>query len=427
MKYRAYFKLKLTLLSPLSIGSSNSESTDRDVILDSRGKPVIPATAIAGVFRSLCHTKKEKEELFGEIDKYEYDEKTQKNKKVADFHKTELYFYDAELIETSSKSVRDSVALNEYKSAEKGAKFDFEIIETGAVFIGYVETRTETAANEFRDLLQAKIYLGSKNTRGYGCVGIEYQEKIFNPEESDADKWLDFDMFCDLPWKDKSWKNPDKTDNFITIKLSLKQNGGLSIRQYSTEPNEADSVPLVLHDGKKIENGTFEITPTPVIPGTSWSGIFRSHMTKLLNFGKNGLNDIFGFVDENSKKSAKSKIRFSESQIKNAVRKQLTRNAIDRFTNGTKDGALFTEVTVYNGTTEFEISLEKNICDDIKSALTATILDLHNGYVAVGGLTSVGRGLFEVIKINEKEKAEKIDWTYETVKEAMFGAKQNRD
>ena len=398
--YRAYFKLKLTLLSPLSIGSSNSESTDRDIVLDSRGKPVIPATAIAGVFRALCPTKKEKEELFGEIDKYEYDEKTRESKKISDFHKTELYFYDAELIKNSSKTVRDSVALNQYKSAKDGAKFDFEIVETGAVFIGYVEARNEDAYKKFKNLLPDKLYLGTKNTRGYGCVGVEYQEEIFKKE--DTDRWLDFDMFSVLSWK---WEKPQKTDDSRTIKLSLKQkqNSGLSIRQYSTESDKADSIPLMLRD------------KTPVIPGTSWAGMFRSHITKL-NLALD-IENTFGYVKE--KTSAKSKIRFSESQIKNAVQKQLTRNAIDRFTNGTKDGALFTEVTVYNGTTELEISIEKNICENIKSALAAAVFDLHNGYAAVGGLTSIGRGLFEITKINGEEKS---DWIYETVKEAMFGA-----
>ena len=35
-----------------------------------------------------------------------------------------------------------------------------------------------------------------------------------------------------------------------------------------------------------------------------------------------------------------------------------------------------------------------------KQALAATITDLHYGFLAVGGETSIGHGLFEIIKIN---------------------------
>jgi len=415
MKYRAYFKLKLTLASPLSIGSSNSENTDRDVVLDSRGKPVIPATATAGVFRERAN--KDTVKYFGEIDKFKYDEKAKKTVKIADFQKTDLFFYDAQFLAEKAVSVRDSVALNEYKSAKSGAKFDFEIVETGAVFIGYVEAVTEAAADAFENLLTNVLHLGAKNTRGYGSVSVEYQKKDFNSEKTD--EWLSFDMFLDSSWENENWKTPDKSEALTTIKLSLKQNGGLSIRQYSTNPGKADSVPLALRD------------ETPVIPGTSWAGMFRSHITKLLDCGKNGLDDIFGFVDEGSKQSAKSKIRFSESQITNALQKQLTRNAIDRFTNGTKDGALFTEVTVYNGTTELQIDLRGKIPGEVQSALAAAILDLHNGYAAVGGLTSIGRGMFKIEKINTAKVSDKnfkdywnekdSKWELKNLKEDIFG------
>ena len=398
MRYKAYFKLKLTLLSPLSIGSSDSKNTDRDVILNSKNEPVIPATALAGVFRSLSGNNKK---LFGGLDG----------------NKTELLFYDAQINEEKPVSVRDSVALNQYKSAKPGAKFDFEIVETGAVFIGYVEARTQDAADAFENLLENKLYLGAKNTRGYGSVNIDYQKKIFNA--GDTDKWLYFDMFGDSSWESEDWKTPVKIVNYTAIKLSLKQNGGLLIRQYSTEPDKADNVPLALRD------------KTPVIPGTSWAGMFRSHITNLLNYDENGLNEIFGFVTPDSKMSAKSKIRFSESKINGTVPKMLTRNAIDRFTSGTKDGALFTEITVYNGTTELQVELRGEIPDDIQSALAAAILDLHNGYAAVGGLTSVGRGMFEIEKISTAKVSDKkfddywnekeSKWKLTDLKEDIFG------
>jgi hypothetical protein len=145
--------------------------------------------------------------------------------------------------------------------------------------------------------------------------------------------------------------------------------------------------------------------------------MFRQHMQTL--DPTLDLNCAFGYVKE--KKSAKSKITFSESQIKDSDSKQLTRNAIDRFTNGTKEGALFTEITVFNGNTQLEIGLRGDISDEVKNALLAVILDLHRGYASVGGLTSVGRGLFRVISVNGSCFSD--SWDIEELKGVVFGGK----
>ena len=97
----------------------------------------------------------------------------------------------------------------------------------------------------------------------------------------------------------------------------------------------------------------------------------------------------------------RSKITFSESQIKGGAFKELTRTAIDRFTGGAADGALYTEETYYGGESDLKIMIKsKEIDEDFKNVLSAAIADLHGGYLAVGGLTAVGRGLFKVTAVN---------------------------
>jgi len=404
MTYRAYFKLQFTLLSPLSIGDSFSEKSDKDVILDSRGQPVIPATSIAGVLRSLASNK---DALFGCLE-------DKKNGKLQ--QDSQLIFYDAALDTGSAIVARDCVALDQYKVAKPGAKFDFQAVETGAKFVGYAEAHNEDAKAELEKLLSNALSFGAKTTRGYGKVELKYQCKEF--QSSELKEWLEFDLF---DWSDEDWfdvitqVNPD----VISLTLQLEQRGGLSIRQYLTDMAQddadkekgADYGPVSLRDG------------TPVIPGTSWAGMFKHRMKTIL--GVDLPDDVFGFVltDEKAKEAKKreertcqkSKIAFSESQITNGTPKLLTRNMIDRFTNGTKDGALYTELTVYNGTTELEITLYNDIPPEVKVALCATIMDLHNGYVAVGGLTAVGRGLFNVAEVNGKE----FDGNFGRLKEVL--------
>ena len=405
MTYRAYFKLRVTLFSPLSIGDSFSENTDKDVVLDSRGLPVIPATSIAGVLRSLA-SDSEKDALFGCINK---DGKVQQD--------TLLAFYDATLYEARAVTARDCVKLNEYKTAERGAKFDFQAVETGAVFVGYAEARGEEAKKALEGLLQNTLSFGSKTTRGYGKIKLAYQCREFQPD--DLEEWLKFDMF---DWPDGDWLEiaPETSQGSVTLKLELKQQGGLSIRQYMTEEKGADYGPMALCDG------------SPVIPGTSWAGMFKHHMSVWLS--KDEMRCAFGFVltgeeEKDAKKKnlpacQKSRIMFSESQITGGTQKLLTRNMIDRFTNGTKDGALYTEKTVYGGTTILEITLDisdmqytgcKDILVNVKRALCTTILDLHNGYAAIGGLTAVGRGLFKVTQIN----GEPFNGGFNTLKEVL--------
>ena len=119
---------------------------------------------------------------------------------------------------------------------------------------------------------------------------------------------------------------------------------------------------------------------------------------------------MFGFVNirgQDSKQSGesvqqqKSKILFSESRLRDFERKVIARNSIDRFSAATRDGALYTENTVYNGSCSLDIMLQKDISDfeRVQKLIFAVIRDLHKGYLAVGGLTSIGRGMFCVERI----------------------------
>ena len=96
-----------------------------------------------------------------------------------------------------------------------------------------------------------------------------------------------------------------------------------------------------------------------------------------------------------------------------------SRNAIDRFTNAVVDKALYTEITHYNGTTHLIITCKKDAFKkNIIFILAACMMDLHNGYLSIGGLTAIGRGLFEIsdIKINGKS-VQKVD--YQAICEAI--------
>lgn len=377
-----YFNVVFRLASPLAVGSGENANTDSDVILDSRGMPVIPATALAGVFRHFLAEQGKAGILYVNGN---------------DLAESRIRFYDAVLISDEAfTTVRDSVKL-EKKVGVKGAKFDFEAVETGVDFNFMIELNdADDAAEDILNALSAidEGYLraGSKTSRGYGQLKvISVKEAEFTlPDEKDS--WLDFDGFDRNNKCYKETALPDIGHSFIRIKMKLRQNGAISIRSYTVK--NADDIASADYVQLSLKNGT------PVISGTSWAGAFRERFRRFAD--DTMTKELFGDVDINKETQKKSLIYFSESMISGGEMKVITRNSVDRFTAGTRDGALYTERTCYNGSCELDIFIRKSdLTEAEKKAayLCAVICDLNRGYLAVGGLTSVGRGMFTVENI----------------------------
>lgn len=399
---RRYFSFDIVLVSSLSLGSGLNENTDSDVLLDSRDKPYIPANSIAGVLASRLG-KEDKERLCGKISD------NGENKQ------SHVIFYDALYAGESEPviSVRNSVHLID-KVGEDGAKFDFEIVESGVRFRTYIELDDSVSADDEKLFLSQLAALnsgilrfGHKTTRGYGQVRLENVRRL---AFDDISKWLRFDMYDDDCWTGaETFEPPETGSDTDIIELELELKSALSIRSYTTEvaadgePTAPDFKYLSLRNGK------------PVIPGTTWAGVFRDGVARLLGVNKMTdakMQELFGYVEQGTKITQKSKITFSESVFEDGTyeKKLITRNSIDRFSAATNDGALYTELTIYSGKTRLIVTLPKGTDIDLKTALLAAFADLDNGFIAVGGLTSVGRGLFEIktLRLNGEDMTDKF-------------------
>lgn len=399
---RRYFSFDIVLVSSLSLGSGLNENTDSDVLLDSRDKPYIPANSIAGVLASRLG-KEDKERLCGKISD------NGENKQ------SHVIFYDALYAGESEPviSVRNSVHLID-KVGKDSAKFDFEIVESGVRFRTYIELDDSVSADDEKLFLSQLAALnsgilrfGHKTTRGYGQVRLENVRRL---AFDDISKWLRFDMYDDDCWTGaETFEPPETGSDTDIIELELELKSALSIRSYTTEiaadgePTAPDFKYLSLHNGK------------PVIPGTTWAGVFRDGVARLLGVNKMTdakMQELFGYVEQGTKITQKSKITFSESVFEDGTyeKKLITRNSIDRFSAATNDGALYTELTIYSGKTSLIVTLPKDTDIDLKTALLAAFADLDNGFIAVGGLTSVGRGLFEIktLRLNGEDMTDKF-------------------
>ncbi len=445
-RIHSYYQLCFKLTSPMLIGCGKNENTDNDVLLGSDRKPYIPATSIAGVMRRLV-SPEEADMVFGCIKTVVKDGQS-KTLSV----ESPVILSDAVTRDKTYITERDNVALDEYKVAKDnlieggkaGAKFNYEVVQPGAAFYAIAEL---TDGNSeiipiFEDLLaKASAYgmcFGAKTTRGLGAVELTVRKKTFDLNKA-LDDWLDFDPFDKgafegvVPMEFGEYN----LDNKLRIELCLEQNGGLSIRYYTGkigDGNKAEitnSPLLVRADAKEGEavKGEYISDPAtpsesslPVVPGTSWAGAIRHRFSELVN-DDDLANRVFGFVDnavgKNKAESAiHSKISFSETVIHYGIPKTLTRIAVDRFSGAVKNGALLTEQSVFYGKGDLVITVNRNVEKKALYALIAVLTDLHNGYLAVGGETAIGRGLFKIKEMTINGKAVS-PVNFDTMKEVL--------
>ena len=498
---KKFYRIEFELESPLAIGSGQNVLTDKDIIRDARGIPFIPGSAMAGLGRSILKKyepskdtsdgnalngddvvqKKEDsvraaatatdQDMKGRPEEDGIDDSpwlqhylgyvkisTEKNTDAWSYE-SRIIFYDARIREEDELKIevseRDGVGLDEWKTARKGAKYDYEIIEPGVRFATIIEQdiydnqgsgdniksekkkdRRESVPeidDPVADLIAKEwltpgsVYLGAKTSRGYGEVKnvvIITKEFDFKNAES-VREYAAFDPFNSKAWNAahsfkcdsnlQKWL-PKSEDRYpLKLRLRLSLDGVILIRKYSTQAEDGKTLPdfsqLCLHgSGSKQDS-------VPVIPGTSWAGAFRAQMERLIPGSTEG---YFGLVDRKNKQKKKSAIRFSETRVVGSRPKQISRNAIDRFSGGTVDGALFTEEAWYGSSDEpkagcekqtgtggectvLEISFGKDTSDVFDRALAASIADLHFGFMTVGGAASVGRGRFKIRSINGEE------------------------
>lgn len=393
---KKYYSVTLKLLSPLSVGNGENRFSDSDVIKNGNGEYFVPGTSLAGAFRNYLEEKDDEQGLMG----FEKNTDGVESGKMSQIFISDLFFNKPPTV-----SIRDGVQLSTNKTVLN--KFDMQVIETsatGTFNLEYILRKGETDnSRKIDDLIfglqNGDIRLGSKKNRGFGRVEVlQIKEQSFTAASlkeyiqflgtNNANrKYAKSNSFID--WQ-KDRIHPET--KYYSFNLPLKQNGGISIRRYSAEPDHPD-----------FEHLTCGPNKDPVIPGSSWNGAIRSASVKILqqllpeNDAESIVNDWFGVVDPTNNKVAKqSSVVFGESIISGAEGMPVTRTSIDRFTGAVVNGALYTEYSYFGGTTELTFMVKKDASDS--EALVGLMLlicqAIQEGYIPVGGQTAIGRGVF---------------------------------
>lgn len=440
-------RIVLEAETPFTVGSGEKDLlTDALVTKDVNGLPYLPGTSLAGVIRSACGIKRQKDTPFGYQDKN-------------GGQGSRIIFSDGVMIGKDGKPVdglrvmsqnddfyahfkmlpiRQHVRINSLGSTDKGGKFDEQVTYQGTRFCFEMEllsTGSEDEALFYEKMLnvlrRSTFRVGGGTHNGFGLMKVIALQRrdydLTNPD--DLESYVSRSAALDTPLEgakklttdtitDSTWKR-------YTLKLQPKD---FFLFGSGMGDDEADMTPvseayIVWTNGKP----TFQERGI-LIPATSVKGALAHrtayHWNKLKkrfvdNDGEKPLTGdacpaveaIFGKAGQDSDKDIKcGNIMLSDVIIsagkKTEDEKIMNHVAIDRFTGGTMDGALFTEKVINGLGREIQLTIDvrkDSIQDeDISKAFELALKDVSDGLLPLGGGVNRGNGTF--VKTLSKEE-----------------------
>lgn len=419
--------VELTNVSPLIIGSGKNEILDIELMRYPDGRPYIPATSYFGVLKHLFFDEYDLKNcneiqvlknltywLGNFTDYFEKDadiSKTIRNKNIE--FQSHILAKDLVAQENSfTISYRDGIEIEDTTQlTKKNSKYDFEIIEPGAIFNGLIKLKIREGIDE--DILSlilyflknkiAKVKYGRNTTSGYGKMKL----RNINIKRYDGEAWI------------KKLEGKE-TDSDISIKIdSLKKLELCKNKQkYFKAIIDAEIWNSLLLGSRNIMNSDSDkvfikytnqnkINEIP-IPGRAYKQALLKRIQRIATTigAKVELNNLKG-TDKNGKPEKTSRLTAEETTFKlSDVSENIHhRIKIDHFTGGTMPNAKFDSTPMWhkNETLLMEICIHQYKNEEA-ALLVHAIKDLVTSDLPIGGEKSIGRGRL-------KGKQIKLEWT----------------
>ena len=444
--HRFLARIVIEAKTPLAVGSGEKDIlTDALVATDVNGLPYIPGTAIAGVVRHMIEEVKpdgfDIKQIFGFQDK-------------KDGCGSEIIFTEARILNSKGEVVdgmnlkaksddllkhyyelpiRQHVCITEKGVAANAGKFDEQVVFAGTRFCFELEMLAEnddiTNFNLALEQIQNSIFrIGSGTRCGFGEIQVvDLQKRCLDlKKQSELELYLNKSSDLSTYWSGWEKHDVDSKGAECWVKYELRltpEDFFLFGSGYGDD--EVDMTPV---KEKKVvwKDGKGELTKNLVlIPATSVKGALAHrvayHYNKLTGVyadnletederknvvGKNNkaVKALFGSegeIDKVTKKmvnQARGNVFFSDVIENKLEDKILNHVAIDRFTGGAIDGALFSEKTTYGEGHNFTFTiLAKNDVlkdEEVMLALENALTDICKGMLPLGGGVNRGNGVF---------------------------------
>lgn len=438
LTHRYIARIGLDAQTPLFVGSGETSLLINNLVQkDHNGLPIIPGTALAGVLRHAMEnhlTNDEQKKKVADIFGYQNSDKDGKGAR--------LFFSHACMVIENNKvaeglsltipheikqkldnlPIRQHVRITEKGIAKDQGLFDNEVVYKGIRFVCEIELKGTAEDNTFwQNLLQTiqsplfRIGQGTRN--GYGNLSANvFLVKKFNlTENDDFNEYLNFSPSLNSKSPQFESKPSLTNEQIIHYKLELTPDSTF-IFNSGYPDTDVDSTPTI-EKIMEYKNDKIKFEEKTLIPATSIKGTL-SHR---LAFHYNKLQENYS-GDENAKTEIdneavyqllgceanptdrekdgqRGKIIVDDIFINANNDKIFNHVAIDRFTGGAIDGALFSEkVSTLKEDEKITINIfvENNnkVDETIAKSLENTLLDIRNGLLPLGGMTTKGHGFF---------------------------------
>lgn len=445
--HRLIARIVIEAVTPLSVGSGEDDiTTDALVAIDANGLPYIPGTSIAGILRHAIG-EDQAEKFFGKNGSYS----TQDNGRGSEIIFTEarmlgpdgnvidglqtIDFEDDFFKHFKNLPIRQHVRIDHRGTSESGGKFDQQVVYKGTRFCFEIEmVATNNDTQQFDKVLSHihsdAFYLGSNTRSGLGKMRVVNCEtkRLDLSNQTDLEFYIEKSSRLDT----NSWHGntfvAEELSNWTKIELQLQPQDFFLIGT-GIGDDDVDITP-VKESYLSYEKGAF-IDCCTLIPGSSIKGAL-SHRTAFhynrlkklfadnisspndpgLPVGKNNLavRALFGSEGIEVNKKMKYQLRGNVligDILKEDVQPNKTFNhvAINRFTGGAIDGALFSEKVIgknnedsYHTTIFINKEGVQDTAQDeteiVMKAFYAALDDLCNGMLPLGGGVNRGHGTF---------------------------------
>lgn len=420
----------IELRTPLHVGGGEDNGFDQPVLRDAFGAYRIPGSSIAGVLREFVQERCP--ELVGKAFGITTGPRQLGGQEKAEATGTSsaIWCADAPLLDFDGTPamhklaegkpvavglgpyIRDHVRIDATTgAAEKGGKFDEEVVPAGSRFAisitldGWNSQPEPALLDVFTGLChaleQGHIAFGGKQASGFGQVQVV---------ESACRR---FDLTTEAGMQ--AWLNLEPTPVFqarngeaYTARTALPLRAGTGISGSITLPLAAHG-PLLVGGGVPetdvdiafyreafADYSAKQTVLRKVVPGSSFRGVLRHrirHIATVLGMNAEILvNGLFGCAEGQEGKPGK--VRVEDAPLLEAKDPVMVQHvAIDRFTGGALESALYAEGPVWQEQLAVPLRLHVQGLEDKEAAvLVHALLDMCEGTLPVGAGGNRGNG-----------------------------------